>query len=62
MVGARSSGNIQRLHQMSNEQISPPSLVCEQNSSHLHSLCVGFLFNCVLPWEFIYVKLRNFIF
>ena len=29
-----------------NELISPPSLVCKKNSSHLHSLRVGFLFNC----------------
>ena len=30
----------------SDEQISQPSLVWKQNSSHLHSLCVGILFNC----------------
>ena len=29
-----------------NELISPPSLVCKKNSSHLHSFRVGFLFNC----------------
>ena len=29
-----------------NELISPPSLVCKKNSSHLHSLRVGFLFDC----------------
>ena len=29
----------------SDDQISPPSLVCKQNSSHLHSFCVGILFN-----------------
>ena len=32
----------------SDEQISPPSLVCEQNSLHLHSFCVclGKQFEC----------------
>ena len=30
----------------SDEQISPPSLICKQNSSHLHSLGVNILFNC----------------
>ena len=30
----------------SDVQISQPSLVWKQNSSHLHSLCVGILFNC----------------
>ena len=25
---------------------SPPSPVCKQNYSHLHSFCVGILFNC----------------
>lgn len=34
------------------EQISPLSLVCKHNSSHLHSLCVGILFNS-------YAKLHN---
>ena len=29
-----------------NELISPPRFVCKKNSSHLHALCVGFLFNC----------------
>ena len=29
----------------SDDQISPPSLVCKQNFSHLHSFCVGILFN-----------------
>ena len=28
------------------EQISPQSPVCKQNSSHLHSFCLGILFNC----------------
>ena len=28
----------------SDEQISPPSLVCKENSLHLHSLCVDILF------------------
>ena len=30
---------------MSDDQISPPNLVCKQNFSHLHSFCVGILFN-----------------
>ena len=30
----------------SDVQISQPSLVWKQNSSHLHSLCVDILFNC----------------
>ena len=28
----------------SDEQISPPSLVCKENSLHLHSFCVDILF------------------
>ena len=32
---------------LSDEQISPPSLVCKQNSSHAHYLCVGILFNWI---------------
>ena len=44
-----------------NEQISPPSLVSKQNSSYLHSLCVGILLY-LLPWEFIYIKRRSFTF
>ena len=45
----------------SDDQISPPSLVCKQNSSHL-TLFAWVFFSTVLPWEFIYVKLRNFVF
>ena len=30
----------------SDEHISPPKLVCKQNSLHLHSLSVNILFNC----------------
>ena len=33
-----------------NELISPPSLVCKKNSSHLHSLRVVFYLT-VLTWE-----------
>ena len=29
------------------EQISPPSLVCKQNSSHVHYLYVGIFFNWI---------------
>ena len=44
-----------------NEQISPPRLVSKQDSSHFHSLCVSILLY-LLPWEFIYIKRRSFIF
>ena len=37
------------------EQTSPPRLVWKKNSSHLH-----LLYLTLLPWEFIYAKLRNF--
>ena len=36
------------------EQTSPPRLVWKKNSSHLH-----LLYLTLLPWEFIYAKLRN---
>ena len=42
-----------------NELISPPSLVCKKNSSHLHSLRVGFLFNCTDLGK-NWCKLRHF--
>ena len=40
---------------LSDEQISPPSLVCKQNSSHVHYLCVGILFN----WIALGIHLRK---
>ena len=39
----------------SDEQISPPSLVCEEYSLHLHSLCMGILSN-LLPWDILLCK------
>ena len=44
-----------------NEQISPLRLVSKQDSSHFHSLCVSILLY-LLPWVFIYIKRRSFIF
>ena len=50
---------------MSDEQISPPSLICKQNSSHLHSLGVNILFNCsalgihsCITWQTFIFKTR----
>lgn len=55
---------------VSDEQISPPSIVYEQHSSNLHSvhgysvcmgtLCAWVFFLTLLAYEFSYVKLRKF--
>ena len=44
---------------MSDEQISPPSLICKENTLHLHSLCMDILFK-VAALGILLRKLRNF--
>ena len=44
LMGKSVNGPYARVH-LENEQISPASLVGKQNSSYLHPLCVGILFN-----------------
>ena len=45
----------------SDEPILPPSLVCEQNASHLHLLCVGILLNSTaLGIHLKYAEFRKF--
>ena len=41
----------------SDEQISPPSPVCKENSLHFHSSCADII---LLPREFFFAKLGNF--
>ena len=43
----------------SDEEISPPSLFCQENSLHLHSL-LWIFFSNLLRQEFFYAKLSNF--